>query len=114
MSDETPATPPAGRDRPRATDYAPSALPSTGARVAAFAAIVVAGLCGGVIGYAFVDLQCEGDCTLLAGSGMVVGALVGAVGVAVVATLALRAMGEWRTIQHREQVADKATGNGSS
>jgi hypothetical protein len=94
------------------SDYAPSALPPTGARVAAFVAIVLAGVCGGVIGYAFMDLQTEGDATVLAGLGMVVGALVGAVGVAVVATLALRAMGEWRTIQHREQVAEKATGNG--
>jgi hypothetical protein len=28
---------------------------------------------------------------------------VGALGVAVVATLALRAMGEWRTIQHAQE-----------
>lgn len=114
MSDETPAKPSAGPSRPRAADYAPNALPSTGARVAAFAAIVVAGLCGGVIGYAFMDLQTEGDATVLAGLGMVVGALFGAVGVAVVAVLALRAMGEWRTIQHREQVTDKAPTNGSN
>ena len=33
------------------TDYAPSALPPTGARIAAFAAILLAGLCGGLIGY---------------------------------------------------------------
>lgn len=112
MSDDTPPTSrrPVG-NRPGPTDYSPSALPSTGARVAAFAAIVLAGLCGGVIGYAFVDLQ--SDSSLWAGVGMVVGAAVGAVGVAVVATLALRAMGEWRTIQHREQAADKATGNGT-
>jgi hypothetical protein len=32
----------------------------------------------------------------------VFGAVVGAGGVAVVAVLALRAMGEWRTIQHRQ------------
>ena len=117
MSDETPAKPSAAGSspsRPRAADYAPNALPSTGARVAAFAAIVVAGLCGGVIGYAFMDLQTEGDNTVLVGLGMVVGALVGAVGVAVVATLALRAMGEWRTIQHRDQVAGKAPTNGSN
>ena len=88
------------------TDYAPSALPPTGARIAAFAAILVAGLCGGLIGYAFVDLQVEGDSTLLAGIAGLVGAVVFAVGVGVVAVLALRAMGEWRVIEHRQQRAD--------
>ncbi len=85
------------------SDYAPSALPSTGARVLAFAAIALAGLCGGLIGYAIIDLQCEGDCTLLAGLGGLLGAVVFAVGVGVVAVLALRAMSEWRVIEHREQ-----------
>jgi hypothetical protein len=85
-----------------ADDYAPSALPSTGARVLAFAAILVGGLCGGLIGWAFVDLQCTGDCGTTAGAVGLVGAVVGAAGVAVVAVLALRAMGEWRTIQHRQ------------
>lgn len=67
----------------------------------AFAAILVAGLCGGLIGYAVVDLQCEGDCTAQSGAGGLVGATVFAVGVGIVAVLALRAMGEWRVIQHR-------------
>jgi alanine dehydrogenase len=80
---------------PESSDYAPTALPSTGARVLAFVAIIVGGLCGGLIGYAFVDLQCTGDCSLLAGSAGVLGAAIGAVGVGVVAILALRAMGEW-------------------
>ena len=87
---------------PPPSDYAPNALPSTGARVLAFVAILVAGVCGGVIGYAFVDLQCSGDCTVQRGLGGLIGALAGAIGVAVVATLALRAMGEWRNIQHRD------------
>jgi hypothetical protein len=30
------------------------------------------------------------------------GAVLGAAGVGVVAVLALRAMGEWRTVQHRD------------
>lgn len=81
------------------SDYAPSALPSTGARAAAFAAIVVAGVCGGLIGYAFVELQCEGDCTVAAGLSGLVGAVLFAVGVGIVAVLALRAMGEWRTVR---------------
>jgi hypothetical protein len=83
-------------------DYAPSALPSTAARALAFVAILVGGLCGGMIGWAFIDLQCEGDCGTASGASGLFGAVVGAGGVAVVAVLALRAMGEWRTIQHRQ------------
>lgn len=89
-------------DPPPQHDYAPSALPSTGARVLAFSAILLAGLCGGLIGYAVIDLQCEGDCTVASGIAGLVGAVVFAVGVGVVAVLALRAMGEWRVIQHRD------------
>jgi hypothetical protein len=85
------ATPPA---RP---DYAPTALPSTGARVLAFAAILLGGLCGGLIGYGFTELQCADDCTALAGGAGLIGAVIGAVGVGVVAVLALRAMAEWNT-----------------
>lgn len=86
---------------PPPDDYAPTALPSTLARVLAFASILVGGLCGALIGWALVDLQCEGDCTVTSGLAILGGALLGAGGVAVVATLALRAMGEWRTVQHR-------------
>ncbi|MGH9212680.1 MAG: hypothetical protein ACRD2C_18730 [Acidimicrobiales bacterium] len=88
---------------PSDSDYAPNLLPSVAARALGFVAILVAGLCGGVIGYAFVDLQCSGDCGAQSGLGGLVGAVVGAAGVAVVVTLAFRAMGEWRTIQHREE-----------
>ena len=54
---------------PTGDDYAPSALPSTTARVLAFVSILVGGLCGGLIGWAFVDLQCTGDCGTVAGAG---------------------------------------------
>lgn len=84
------------------SDYAPSALPSRGARALAFGAILVAGLCGGLIGYAFIDLQCTGDCTVPAGIAGVVGAVAFAAGVGIVAVLALRAMGEWRVISQRD------------
>lgn len=77
-----------------------SALPPVGARVLAVLAIVVGGSCGLVIGAAVVNVQCSGDCTVPATIGAVVGGLAGALGVAVVAVLALRAMGEWRTIEH--------------
>jgi hypothetical protein len=84
-----------------------SALPPVAARVLAFVAILVGGLCGGIIGAAVVDVQCAGDCTTEASIGGLVSALLGALGVAVVAVLALRAMGEWRTIQHG-QASDRA------
>src|SRR5262245_66632267 len=83
-------------------DHAPSALPCQGARVLAFVSILLGGLCGGLIGWALVDLQCTGDCGVVAGIAGLIGAVLGAAGVAVVAVLALRAMGEWRTIQHRQ------------
>lgn len=85
------------------SDYSPSALPSTGARILAFSAILLAGACGGLIGYAVIDLQCEGDCTAVSGLGGLVGAVVFAVGVGIVAVLALRAMGEWRQMEQRDE-----------
>jgi hypothetical protein len=84
----------------------PSALPSVRARMLAFAAILVAGLCGALIGYGIVDLQCEGGCTAAKGIGSIIGALFAAGGVSVVAVLVLRAMGEWRTIQQSERRDD--------
>lgn len=77
-----------------------TALPSVGARVLAFAAILLAGAAGGFIGYAFIDLQYpDGGGTIQAGLGGLIGAVVAAGGTAVVAVLTLRAMGEWHTIQ---------------
>lgn len=76
-----------------------SVLPSPAARALAFAAIVVAGVIGGLIGYGFVDLQCDGSCGTPNGIGALVGALFAAGGVAVVSVLTLRAMGEWRRIR---------------
>ena len=80
-----------------------SAIPPVAARVIAFAAILLGGLAGGLIGYALVDLQCEGDCTVARGLGLLVGAVVCAAGMAIVGVLALRAMGEWREITDRER-----------
>jgi len=89
------ATPPESQS----PEYAPTSLPSTGARMLAFAAILLGGLCGGLIGYGFTDLQCADDCSTLAGGAGLLGAVIGAAGVGVVAILALRAMGEWKTRQ---------------
>ncbi|MDY7101366.1 MAG: hypothetical protein S0880_09280 [Actinomycetota bacterium] len=78
-----------------------TAAPPLVARIVAFVAIVVAGLCGGLIGYAVMDLQCSGDCGVWVGLGGFVGAVAGAVGVAVIAVLTLRAMGEWDITRDR-------------
>lgn len=88
-----------------------SALPSVRARALAFAAIVVAGACGALIGSSFVSLQCQRGCTTSTGIGAIVGAVVAAGGVAVVAVLTLRAMGEWRRIsddRSGERVGDSS------
>lgn len=86
-----------------------SALPSPLARGVAFASILLAGLCGALIGWSFVDLQCTGDCATPGGIGAVVGAVFAAIGVAVVAVLTLRAMGEWRRIKEDELFASSET-----
>lgn len=80
-----------------------SAIPPVAARVIAFVAILLGGLAGGLIGYALVDLQYSGESDVPAGIGLLVGAVVCAGGLAVVAVLALRAMGEWREIADRDR-----------
>ena len=111
---------------PVARAYTPTALPSVTARLLAFLAILLGGLCGGLIGWSVADLQCgggdqvlvlpedpddsvvttvpaddadDGDddgCGTVVGLGAVVGAVLGAGGVGIVAVLVLRAMAEWR------------------
>jgi hypothetical protein len=71
--------------------------------VAAFVAILVAGLAGGLIGYTLVKLQCTGSCDTPKGIGLLTGALVAAGGMSIVAVLVLRAVGEWRQIEQRER-----------
>ena len=80
-----------------------SAIPPVAARAIAFLVILLGGLAGGLIGFALVDLQCEGDCAILKGIGLLIGASTCAGGMAIVSVLALRAMGEWREISDREQ-----------
>jgi hypothetical protein len=79
-----------------------SALPSPLARALAFSGILLGGLAGALIGYALIAIQCDGSCGLQKGLGIFFGAIVSAAGMAVVAVLALRAMGEWREISDRE------------
>lgn len=80
-----------------------SAIPPVAARAVAFTAILLGGLAGGLIGFALVDLQCDGDCDVAAGIGLLLGAIICATGMAIVAVLALRAMGEWREIEDRDR-----------
>jgi len=62
--------------------------------VLGFAAIVLGGLAGGVIGWAFVAIQSDNEVGQALGAA--VGAIAAAAGTAVIAVLVLRAMGEWR------------------
>lgn len=99
--DETPAGSPRRTDtdvtrvRLPDTSLTPTALPSALARALAFASVLVAGLCGGLVGWAIADLQCVGDCGTIATIGAVVGTVIAAGGVAIIAVLVLRAMSEW-------------------
>jgi hypothetical protein len=78
-----------------------SAIPTPLARALAFGAVLVGGLCGGLIGYGLVSVQCSGDCGLPLGLGILAGAVVCAIGMSIVAVLVLRAVGEWREIDDR-------------
>jgi len=90
-----------------------SALPSVRARALAFAAILLAGVAGAAIGASFVSLQCHGNCTTPVGVGAVVGGAAAAGGTGVVASLTLRAMGEWQRISE-EQLAGDGDGEGGA
>jgi hypothetical protein len=89
----------AGQEPPRPL----SALPSPLARGLAFAAILLGGFAGGLIGYTLVRIQCSGECGTGRGLGAFLGALFAALGMSVVAVLVLRALGEWRQISDRER-----------
>lgn len=75
-----------------------SALPSPLARAIAFVAILFGGVAGGIIGFALVDIQHEGDADVVHGSGILVGSVVAAGGTAIIAVLVLRALGEWKDL----------------
>lgn len=101
-------------DRPESPEVTPgrtngpdSALPSVGARVAAFVAVLAGGAGGAIIGYAFATLQCapHQSCTTSRSLLLWVGSLLGAGGVAVISVLTLRALGEWRSIRDTEDAA---------
>ncbi|MDH3300092.1 MAG: hypothetical protein OES24_06260 [Acidimicrobiia bacterium] len=76
------------------------ASPSESARALAFAAILIGGLLGGLVGFGIGDVLYP-DSTWSA-VGALAGALTGAVGLGVLANLTLRAMNEWKTATHPE------------
>lgn len=80
-----------------------SALPPPAARLIAFIGICFGGLAGALIGYSLVAIQCSGSCAVPRGIGLLIGAVASAIGMAIVAVLALRAMGEWREIEDRQR-----------
>lgn len=80
-----------------------TSAPNRFMRVLAVVSILLAGLCGGLIGYVVTDLQCAESCPTEAGIVGLVGAIGCAAGVAVVAVLALRAAAEWNQREARER-----------
>ena len=70
---------------------------SRAALIGAFLAVVVAGLSGAAIGFGLVGIGCTGDCGTVSGLGALIGGLVAAGGVAIVAVLLLRSLAEWKS-----------------
>jgi hypothetical protein len=113
--DQEPGRPKGGSANPRgtkrnadgslryaATGAAPrsglSALPSSTARILAFVSILAGGAVGAVIGYGVTKVSNTNPSSMALGIGAFFGALFFAGGIAVVAVLVLRAMGEWRAL----------------
>jgi len=61
--------------------------------------VFIGGAGGAVIGGSFTSLQCSGSCGTQIGLGLWIGSLVGALGLAVISVLTLRAFGEWNSIK---------------
>jgi hypothetical protein len=74
----------------------PSHAAGRRAVIGAFLAVVAGGLSGAAIGFGLVGIDCSGDCGTPQGIGAIIGGVVGAAGVAIVAVLVLRALSEWR------------------
>ena len=93
---EGPKQPPPLSGKENLADNPQNSVPSIAARLLAFGSIVVAGACGGLIGFAVIYLGCNGECRTLAGIVGLVSALGTALGIAAVAVLMLRSSIEWR------------------
>ena len=76
----------------------PSALPSVTARALAFAAIITASVCGGLMGFALGRLQwgtTDGAWVFMTAC---LGSFIASTGVGIVSVLVLRAMAEWSDV----------------
>lgn len=74
----------------------PPTLPRRGPLLLAFAAIMVGGAFGALIGYGLADISSKGTSGMEAFLGALIGAVIGAGGIGIVAVLTLRAMAEWK------------------
>lgn len=74
-----------------------------GLLVATFCMIVMGGSAGAAIAFGLVDIGCHGNCATPRSVAILGGALIGSIGVAVIAVLVLRAMVEWELHQARQQ-----------
>ncbi len=81
-----------------------SALPSVTARVAAFVSILVGGALGGLLTFGVMKVWTGRTSGTRVGLWTMLGAVGCAFGVGVLATLVLRAMSEWRSLNHAEDV----------
>lgn len=88
-----------------------SALPSVFARAIAFASILLGGAMGGTLTYGVMKVFTGKTTGATIGVWMILGAVGTALGVGVLATIALRAMGEWRSL-NKSGTANTVLGNG--
>lgn len=82
-----------------------SALPSVAARGLAFAAILLGGLMGGLLTYGVTKVMTGKSSGATLGLWTVAGAVGTAFGVGILATLVLRAMGEWRSLNRADDTS---------
>ena len=75
---------------------APPTMPSRTAFLLSFLSVVIAGMFGGIIGYGLVDISSDRSSSSERLLGALLGAVVAACGIGIVAVLVLRAMAEWR------------------
>ncbi len=84
------------------------AAPPPAARWFAFASILLGGGLGAAVGFGVGDVMGAGSSNWIA-VGSLIGAITGAVGVGVVANLTLRAMNEWKAVEHPEAASVEDT-----
>lgn len=75
-----------------------------GLLVTTFCTIVMGGAAGAAIAFGLINIGCHGNCATPKSFAVLGGALIGTVGVAVIAVLVLRAMVEWEQHQAREKI----------